>query len=301
MRVSARQDVAQMPASPKLHPVMKSSLRWLTFAACFTLAVVGCKKKEIVEAEVARVAEEKLPAQEQVEPSTEAAPNNPPAATASTTPAPARTAEDQAAYEAWFKKYSLDLNDPKMLDADPDDDGFTNRDEFLADTDPHDKSSRPGIHKGIRLKEYNEVRLPLVLESIEGDKAYLKRTDQPDSKPVTVKSGDTVRGLPLKVIHVEEKQDIDKGGERVDLSQVAFEDSSTKEKVVLMKNLPARTSATYAVLVSPDGKTTLKVRKGDVFSWPAERASHYKVIDLSQDQAVLQQIETKQTWTIPRM
>jgi hypothetical protein len=281
---------------------MKSSLRWLPVAVCFTLAAAGCRKKETVETEVARMAEQKLPAQEQVEPTAEPAPGNP---AAGTTPASAPgvvgSAEDQAAYEAWFKKYNLDLSDPKMLDADPDEDGYTNRDEFLADTDPHDKNSRPGIHKSIRLKEYNEVRLPLVLESIDGEKARIKRTDQPDAKPVTVKVGDTLQGLPLKVQHVESKQDIDKGGERVDLSQVVLEDSSTKEKIILMKDLPARTSATYAVLVSPDGKTVLKVRKGDVFSWPAEQGSHYKVIDLSQDQAVLLQVETKKTWTIPRM
>ena len=69
----------------------------------------------------------------------------------------------------------------------------------------------------------------------------------------------------------------------------------------LLKDLPARTSATYAVLSSPDGKTTMKVRKGDVFSWPGDEATHYKVIDLSSDQAVLLQMEQRKTWTIPRM
>jgi hypothetical protein len=284
---------------------MKSSLRWFTFAVCSTLAVAGCKKKETPEAVVARDAESQLPAQEQVKPELEPDASKPgaPAPDAATTAAaaPAPAGGEQAAYEAWFKKHKLDLNDPKMLDADSDEDGFNNRDEFLADTDPHDQASRPGIHKGIRLKEYTEVRLPLVLASIDGETAQIRRTDQPDAKPVTVKKGDTLKGLPLKVVHVESKEDIDKGGERVDLSQIALEDSSTKEKIVLMKDLPARTAATYAVLVSPDGKTTLKVHKGDVFTWPAEQGSHYKVMDLSQDQVVLLQTETKKTWTIPRM
>ncbi len=279
---------------------MKSSLHWIAVAACATLLVVGCKKKDTVGKEVAREAEQKLPAQEQVAPGTDSAPGTTPASGAPIT-ASASPNGDQAAYEAWFKKHHLDLNDPKMLDADPDGDGFTNREEFLADTDPHDKNSHPGIHKGIRLKEYNEVRLPLMLESIEGDKAHLKRTDQPDAKPIIVKVGDTIHGLPLKVTQVEEKEDFDKGGEKINISHVALEDASTKEKINLLKDLPARTSATYAVLASPDGKTTMKVRKGDVFSWPAEEGTHYKVIDLSQDQAVLLQMEQNKTWTIPRM
>lgn len=293
---------------------MKSSLRWFTLAVCSTLAVTGCNKKETAETTVARDAENKLPTPEQVEPAPDAAPGSAPGESGSPIPGattaapgaggamPAPAGGEQAAYEAWFKKHNLDLSDSKMLDADPDEDGFSNRDEFLADTDPHDKNSRPGIHKSIRMKEYNEVRLPLVLESIEGDKAHIRRTDQPEAKPQVVKVGDSVKGLPsLKVVHVEEKQDIDKGGERYDGSQVALEDSATKEKVVLMKDLPARTSATYALLVSPDGKTSMKVHKGDVFTWPAENAAQYKVMDLSQDQVVLLQVDTKKTWTIPRM
>jgi len=281
---------------------MKSSLRWIAVAsACFTLFAVGCKKKDNVGKEVAREAEQKLPAQEQVAPATDSAPGTAPASGAPITASAASPGADQAAYEAWFKKHNLDLNDPKMLDADPDGDGFTNREEFLADTDPHDKNSHPGIHKGIRLKEYSEVRLPLVLEAIEGDKARLRRTDQPDAKPITVKVGDTIHGLPLKVTQVEEKEDFDKGGEKVNISHVSLEDTSTKEKTNLLKDLPARTSATYAVLASPDGKTTMKVHRGDVFSWPAEEGSHYKVIDLSQDQVVLLQMEQHKTWTIPRM
>ncbi len=270
----------------------------------------GCQKKEDASAEAGRAADAQMAA-------ADPAPDAAPAGASPTVPPPAiepapgapgsaaaaaiaATAGEQAAYEAWFKKHKLDLNDTKMLDADADEDGFSNRDEFLADTDPHDKNARPGIHKAIRLKEYNEVRLPIVLESVEGGTARIRRTDQPDAKAVTVKNGDTLRGLPHRVKSMESKQDFDKGGERVDLSRVALEDPATKETVILVKDLPAKTAATYAVLVSPDGKTTLKVRKGDTFTWPAEQGTTYKVLDLSQDQAVLQQIETKKTWTIPR-
>jgi hypothetical protein len=282
---------------------MNSHLCRFIFASLSFLALAACHKKEVPVAEVVRAAESKLPTDEQAEPTAQSgtAASTPahPAASAVTSAAP--SSGEQAAYEAWFHKYHLDLNDPKMLDADPDGDGYSNRDEFLADTDPNDKNSRPGIHKSIHLKEYNEVRIPLVLESIDGDKARIRRTDQDGAKSITIKVGDTIKGLPLKVKSVEAKQDIAKDGEPVDLSNVAFEDTSTKETVLLRKNLPAKTAASYAVLVSPDGKTNLKVHKGDTFTWPAEQGATYKVIDLSQDQAVLLQIETKKTWTIPRM
>ncbi|MEI9892400.1 MAG: Amuc_1099 family pilus-like system protein [Chthoniobacter sp.] len=273
---------------------MKNPLRSLVFAGlCFALAS-GChKKEEAPVTEVARDAESKLPAQEQVKPDDAAAP------VVASTPA---SAGEKDAYEAWFKKYHLDLNDPKMLDADPDGDGFTNREEFLANTDPLDPSSHPPLTdpaKALRLKEYNEARLPITLESIDGEKAHLRRSDG-EGKMEVVKAGDTVRGLPLKVLKIEARQDIDKNGEKVDLSQVTLEDSSTKEKYVLTGNLPAKTSASYAVLETNDGKAALKVRHGDVFTWPTEGGTNYKVIDMSQDQVVIQQMDNKKMWTIPR-
>src|SRR5262249_42618652 len=160
------------------------------------VVVAGCRKKD-TDADVAEEAEKALPSTEQV--------------AAATTPQPAERTAGNADFEAWFKKHHLDLNDPKMLDADPDGDGFSNRDEFLADTVPQDPNPFPGIHKPIRLKEFTEVRLPLLVESVEGDKARIRRTDG-DGKVETVKAGDAVRGLPLKVERVDEIHDTDKEG-----------------------------------------------------------------------------------------
>jgi hypothetical protein len=303
---------------------MKYPLRpWACVGLCLAL-VAGCHKKETAATpEVSHEAESKLPAQEQVTPAP-AAPEAGSAKTAETpaaspaalapapgakdsapAPAPAKIAsEDKSAYEAWFKKYNLDLNDPKMLDADPDGDGFTNREEFLANTNPLDPNSHPPYPSDparfLRLKEYNEARLPLNLESITGDKAKLKRTDHGETQIETVKVGDTIHGLPLKVLKIEARQDIDKDGEHVDLSQVTLEDTSSKEKYVLTGNLPAKTSASNSVLITRDGKMSLKVHIGDVFTWPTEGGSNYKVIDMSEDQVVLQQVANKQMWTVPR-
>lgn len=283
---------------------MNFPLRPLVALGLCALAVSGCGKKEEAATseapanEVAREAESKLPPQEQAP--TEAP--KPGAEGAPTVASATVSASDKDAYEAWFKKYHLDLNDPKMLDADPDGDGFTNREEFLANTDPLDPTSHPPITdpaRVLKLKEYSEARLPITLEGIDGDKARLKRTDS-EGKSETVKKGDVVRGLPLRVLNIEAREDIDKNGEKVNLSQVTLEDSSTKEKYVLTGNLPAKTSASYAVLMTNDGKMTLKVRRGDVFTFPTEGGSLYKVIDMSQDQVVLQQMDNKKMWTVPR-
>ena len=159
---------------------------------------------------------------------------------------PAELLASDKAYEAWFKKHGLDLNEPKMLDADPDSDGFTNREEFLADTDPKDANARPGVHKVMRLKAYHEVRVPLLLESVEGQMARIRQEAGGETKLETVTVGQMVGGL--KVSRVAARRVTDKGGHPADLSRVELEDLATREKVVLVKDLPAKSSASYADL-----------------------------------------------------
>ncbi len=265
---------------------MNRSLLRLTAVTAALILSTGCRKKNSAD-DVADEAESALTPAEQVTPAVE-----PPAA-------PVDGTAGNADFEAWFKKHKLNLNDSKMLDADPDGDGFSNRDEFLADSDPHDPNSMPGIHKTIRLKEFSEVRLPLIVESVEGDKARIRRTDG-EGKAESVKAGDTVSGLPLKVERVEVINDTDKEGKPIDRSIVVLEDSGTKERLTLVKDMPARTAASFAMLTSADGNTTIKVKQGDTFKWPGDDTATYKVIDLREDQVVLQQLENKKMWTVAR-
>ena len=274
-------------------------------AAALVLAAVcltGCRKEDTATApEIVRQAPPALPPAEWTPAPSSDADFLTPSSPAVDSPVPEQSAEERAAFEAWFQKHHLDLNDPAMLDADADGDGVSNRDEFLADTDPHNDQSRPGLHRLIRLKEYSEVRLPIVLEAVEGGKARIRRTEQGESRIETVRSGETIKGLPLKVGRIESRRETDKSGQPIDLSRVDLEDANTKEKLSLVKDLPTKTSASFAVLTSPDGKTTLKVHQGDVFTWPGESGATYEVIDMSRDQVVLRQVENKKMWTIPRM
>ncbi len=229
--------------------------------------------------------------------------------------APSLAAAD-AAFEAWFKKHRLNLTDPNMLDADADGDGVSNRDEFMADTDPRDPSSHPTataggaalgsgnatVSQSMRLKEFNEVSVPFVLESVDGETARIRHTGggATGGKVETVRAGQTLPESAYKVERVLSRRGTDKMGEPVDASRVTLEDPATKERVALVKNMPARSPASYAVLTSPNGKTTLTVRQGDTFNWPSDAGVTYKVIDLRADQVVLQHVETGGMVTVPK-
>lgn len=216
-------------------------------------------------------------------------------------PSPADPVAEQLpdqGYEAWFKKHRLDLNDPKMLDADTDGDGSSNRDEFMADTDPHNSEARPGIHQQMRLKQYTEVRVPVVLEDVNGETARLRINDE--ARTETVRAGQMVRGMRWKVERMKSGQDVDKNGETVDLSSITLIDTETNERTVLKKNLPTRTGDTFSELTSEDGSKTLKVKEGETFHWPDESGPEFKVIDLRPEQIVVQEVATRKMWTIPK-
>ena len=274
---------------------MKPALRVFLVAVSSAALLSACGKKE---AEVAGEAEQSLPKEEQM-PTPAAAPAAD-APTAATTPPGPDEGKSNGDFEAWFKKYKLDLNDPKMLDADADGDGFSNRDEFLADSNPIDPESRPGISKNIRLKEYTEVRLPFVLRDIQGESATVEFNADGTGTREKVHKGETIKGTKLKVDRIEARTDTDKNGEKVDMSQLVLTDSDTNDRVVALKDLPTRTSASFATLVSADGKDTLKVREGETFAWPSEPGSSYEVIDLRIDQVVVKEEATGKTITIPR-
>lgn len=274
-----------------------NDLRSTLLAAGFTvLLCTGCGKREdpvkvIEEAEGALPPAEQMPVEDRViKPIAPAEPAPSVAAVEAETP-------NEDGYEKWFKKFNLDLQDPKMLDADADGDGFSNRDEFMAATDPRDPESRPGIHKQMRLKQYTEVRMPVVLEAVSGETARIRRLDG-EERVETVRSGDRIKGLSWKVERVQGKQDVDKNGDPIDVSSLTLTDTETNERAILMKNLPTRTGDSFAELASEDGAQTVKVKQGDTFNWPAETGPAFKVIDLRPDQIVVQEVATQKMWTI---
>lgn len=279
--------------------------------AAFAVSVfTGCGKKEdpvkvIEEAEAALPAAEQMPAADRVVkagPRMDSGPTDAEVAAgalASPTGPAAVAGRPEEGYEAWFKKHHLDLNDPKMLDADTDGDGFSNRDEFMADTDPHDAESRPGIHKQMRLKQYTEVRLPVVLEEVSGETARLRRHDG-EERTETVRSGQMVKGMRWKVDRMKSGQEVDKNGETVDVSSLTLIDTETNERTILKKNLPTRTGDSFSELTSEDGSKSLKVKEGETFHWPDESGPAFKVIDLRPDQIVVQEVATRKMWTIPK-
>jgi hypothetical protein len=205
-------------------------------------------------------------------------------------------AADRARYEAWAKKYNLSFQSG-VLDQDSDGDGYTNREEFINGTNPRDPNSLPGVMEGVTVKAVNEVQVPLILLDVKGEKARIKHTD--DSTLEEIAQGSQPRGTAYKVKGLKHEIKADKHGVLTDVSNVTLENAQTKETVTLVRDLPARSSETHAILVGPGGAEQ-KVRLDDVISLPGQGSKKFKVVDLRPDQVLVEDIETKRPVTIPK-
>jgi hypothetical protein len=204
---------------------------------------------------------------------------------------------ETAKFEAWCKKYGFDPKDPAMLDADADGDGYSNREEYLAGTNPRDPRSVPGMLEGVVLKELKEVRVPVLLREVNGGKARVERLDTPGMEEW--EQGTEVKGLPYRVTAVKKEVKADKHGVFSDVSQMTLENTETKESVVLIRDLPSRTSETHAILVGPGGAEQ-KIHVDEIIELPGQKGKRFKVIELRPEQVVIEELGTRTPLTIQK-
>ena len=205
--------------------------------------------------------------------------------------------DETAKFEAWCRKYGLDPKDPAMLEADSDGDGFSNREEYIAGTNPRDPHSMPGMLDGVVMKELKEVRIPVMLREVKDGKARVERLDKPGMEEW--EQGTNVAGLPFRVRSVKHEVKADKHGVFSDVSQVTMENTDTKESVVLIRDLPARSSETHAILTGPGGVEQI-VHADEVIQLPGQKDKKFKVLELRPDQVVIEEMGTRRPLTIPK-
>jgi Bacterial TSP3 repeat len=268
--------------------VMKKTSRVL-IALVSPLCIGGCDRNDVTSSETVPDAQRGA---EQL-----SAPVALPDGVLGNTPRAALSDDETVKFEAWCRKYGLDPKDPAMLDADTDGDGFSNREEYIAGTNPRDPLSMPGMLDGVVMKELKDVRIPVILREVKGGKARVERLDTPGMEEW--EQGTSVKGLPYRVTAVKQEVKADKHGVFSDVSQVTLENTDTKESVVLIRDLPARTSETHAILKGPGGAEQA-IHVDEIIELPGQKDKKFKVIELRPDQVVIEEMGTRKPLTIPK-
>ncbi|MDD2707750.1 MAG: hypothetical protein PHV34_07040 [Verrucomicrobiae bacterium] len=179
----------------------------------------------------------------------------------------------------WLKKYRFNLFD-LVAETDPDNDGFTVREEYHAKSDPTDANSHPDF--GMKLRFVRALHEPFMFKltgrvgSTEQTRFSILRRD--GSKNYFVKLNEEIpdKETPgYKVVKFEEKYEnrpdpyVKIGGKPVmvktDVSELTVVKGGEEPVVMVMKQEAVRADLCAQLYFIPDGRT-FKANKGMVFS-----------------------------------
>jgi hypothetical protein len=202
----------------------------------------------------------------------------------------------------WFFANKLDILNTGVLDADPDNDGFSNLDEWTgndpskpasASTDPNNPDSHPPYLTKLKLKEFIQVPFRLVLKSYDAGVFQINTLDvrQPSQ---FLEMGAEIAGTKYRISGpYVEKKIVDENEIERDISELTIEHTETGEKLVLVMGKIADSPDSFALFrFSWRAPIEFRVKKDQVFALPPERDVQYKLIDINSNQATIDNLKT---------
>jgi hypothetical protein len=193
---------------------------------------------------------------------------------------------------AWLMKYNLDYAAPDIRDQDPDNDRFTNLEEFLAGSDPTNDKSVPPYFTKLRLTKFDPVPFRLKFSGDSGDgETFIINASDAKSRTQFLKLGDMITDTPYKLLSYEKKSE-KKNDMDMDVSVLTIENSQTGQKIPLVYKKEANDPTSYGEFLYLYDNSKLRVKKDDEFALSPETSHKYKLIDISAQEAQIQDLVT---------
>ena len=193
----------------------------------------------------------------------------------------------------WFDKFSLPIEDADALEQDPDQDGFTNLDEWQGNTNPVTGESHPDYTTKLHLLSATEEPFRYVFASRIEQTFGINDIDQ--SEPTQfLKVGDVIRSTDFKILKFTEKKELNEYGMRIDVSELLLEHQQTRAHVTLVKGRVATSPQSVATFVYTwRGRKEFEVRNDQEFPLAtAEGSRTYRLVDVRPDKAVIVSTES---------
>lgn len=187
---------------------------------------------------------------------------------------------------AWLLANKLPLLDPRVLQDDPDGDGFTNLDEFLGKTDPNDKASHPPYLTKLFLKRFIQKPFRLMFVARVGETVQINMIDR-DAPTQFLKVGSAISGTKFKIVDFKPIEEMDTAvGIKRDRSEVTLENTETSERIVLVKEKEVNSPDSLALLTYVWEGRDMQLKKNDEFTLKPENIK-YRLIDVTQAGATI--------------
>jgi hypothetical protein len=200
---------------------------------------------------------------------------------------------------SWLIRYDLPYWESNVKDQDPDEDRFSNLEEYLAGTDPRDRNSIPAFHTKLRLLRFISRPFRLIFTGTPDDgQTFTINTRDRGGRTRFVQVGEMIEGTPYKVISyqqkTERKNEID-----VDASTLTIENIQTGQQIVLAASREANDPTSFGEFLYLYDNSRFTVKKDDEFTLPPEEERKYKLIDISEKEALIQDQQTREQHKIP--
>ena len=194
----------------------------------------------------------------------------------------------------WLVKYNLDYGDPDVKNQDPDKDRFSNLEEFVAGTDPTNEKSVPSYHTKLRLTKFDPKPFRLKFGGDSGDgETFIINAKDAKARTQFLKLGDMIEGAPYKVLTYEKKLS-NKNDMEVNVSELTIQNTETGRKIVLVYDKEADDPTSYGEFLYLYDNSKLRLKKDDEFTLTPETGTNYKLIDMSAQEAQIEDVGSGQ-------
>jgi hypothetical protein len=200
---------------------------------------------------------------------------------------------------SWLIRYDLPYWESNIKEQDPDEDRFSNLEEYLAGTDPRDGNSIPQFYTKLRLLRFISRPFRLIFTGTPDDgQTFTINTRDRGGRTRFVQVGEMIEGTPYKVVSYQEKSER-KNEIDVDVSTLAIENTQTGQQIMLVANREANDPTAFGEFLYLYDNSRFTVKKDDEFALPPETDRKYKLIDISEKEAVIQDQQTREQHKVP--
>lgn len=193
---------------------------------------------------------------------------------------------------AWLIKYDLPYWEGDIKDQDPDGDRFSNLEEFVNNTDPLDAKSVPPYWTKLRLAKFisKPFRLKFTGTPDEGQTFTINAIDG-RSRTQFLQLGQMIEGTPYKLLSYKPNK-ITKDEMEVDVSELTIENTETNQKLVLIVRKEANDPTSFGEFLYLYDNSRFTVKKDDEFTLTPQSDKKYKLIDISQSEALIKDLQS---------
>lgn len=195
---------------------------------------------------------------------------------------------------SWLINHDLPYWEKDIREQDPDEDRFSNLEEFLGGTDPRNANSHPPFHTKLTLVKF--ISKPFRLRftgSPDGGQTFTINALDTNSRTQFLEKGQMIKGTPYKLLSFTSKE-VTENDIVKDASELVIENTETGTKITLVANKIANDPTSFGEFLYRYDGTTFTVQKDNEFSLKPNEDQKYKLIDISETEAVIQDQKTKE-------